>query len=101
MKFAYDDNPEAVVALIQHGATVNKAAADGRTALSEAVAQGSDLVVQVLLKAGADPAVRIKGLILMDVAKNKKASFQEVSNQMMISRYDRILEMLAHASRAS
>jgi uncharacterized protein len=94
MKFAYDGNPGAVAALIQHGAMVNRAAKDGRTALSEAVVQGNDTVVEILLKSGADRTVRVEGLTLPDVAKNKKARFQEVSNQTMIRRYDRILQML-------
>lgn len=101
MKFAYDGNVEVVGALLQYGATVNIATADGKTALSEAVAQGNDAVVEVLLKAGADPAIRANGLTLADVAIRKKAAFQAVNNQTMVSRYDRIVQLLVYASGVS
>jgi len=67
---AFNNHPETVKILANHGADVNLATCNGDTALHGATEDGYTEVVRVLLESGADPSItNSKGKTPLEIAK--------------------------------
>jgi ankyrin repeat protein len=101
IQFAYNGNITGVAVLLKHGASVNATTVEGKTALSEAVAQGYDRIVQLLLDADADPNVRIAGRSLVEIAAEERKEYEEVNNPVLPGAYSRIIDLLSRSENPS
>jgi ankyrin repeat protein len=93
-RFAYDGNVATMAVLLEHGARVNAVGEDGRTALSEAVAQGWPDAVKFLIDHGADKTVQLNGRSLVDIARSKRDEMVSYRATAAVPRYDAVLRYL-------
>ncbi len=102
MQYAYAGNKKAVSLLIEHGARINAVAADGQTALSEAVAQGNVDVVEYLISHGADTTITLHGKSLIDVAYAKREELVRLGVRPAgLQPYDAIIQFLEQRRNAT